>query len=67
MLENTFRMNVPWDLTGSPAVSVPFGWSADNLPIGLQLVGRHFDEATVLRVAAALEELGGALATHPPV
>ena len=67
MLENTYRTNVPWDLTGSPVVSVPFGWSADGLPIGVQLVGRHFDEARVLRVAAALEEMGGATGTHPPV
>ena len=52
---NSLRITVPFDLTGSPAVSVPFGWSKDGLPIGVQLVGRHFDDATVLRAAAALE------------
>ena len=63
--EGTYRATVPWDLTGSPAISVPFGWSSEGLPIGVQLVGRHFDEATLLRVAAALEEIGGATTTHP--
>ncbi|MEE9199404.1 MAG: amidase [Dehalococcoidia bacterium] len=52
---HALRATVPWDLTGSPAISVPFGWSPEGLPIGVQLVGRHFDEVTVLRVARALE------------
>jgi len=45
----------PWDYTGSPALSVPFGWNGDGMPIGVQLVGRHFDEPTVLRLGVALE------------
>ena len=45
----------PWDYTGSPALSVPFGWTAQGLPIGVQIVGRRFDEATVLRLGAVLE------------
>ena len=52
---HTLRLTLPWDLTGSPAISVPFGWSAEGLPIGVQLVGRHFDELTLLRAARALE------------
>ena len=48
---------VPFDLTGSPALSVPFGSSDEGLPIGVQIVGRHFEEATILRVGAALEDL----------
>ncbi len=55
---NALRATIPFDLTGSPAVSVPFGRSSDGLPIGVQLVGRHLDEATALRAAAALEEAG---------
>ncbi len=38
-----------------PAVSVPAGLSADGLPLGLQVIGRAFDEATVLRIAGVLE------------
>ena len=52
---HTLRLTLPWDLTGSPAISVPFGWSTEGLPIGVQLVGRHFEELTLLRAAHALE------------
>ena len=44
-----------FNLTGFPAVSIPCGFSSDALPIGLQLVGRAWDEATVLRAAYAYE------------
>ncbi len=52
---HTLRITLPWDLTGSPAISVPFGFSSDGLPIGVQVVGRHFDELTILQVARGLE------------
>ncbi|MBI4609114.1 MAG: amidase [Candidatus Rokubacteria bacterium] len=45
----------PFNLTAQPAMSVPCGWTADGLPVGLQIVGRRFAEATVLRAAAAFE------------
>ncbi len=43
------------NLTGVPGISVPCGKSREGLPIGLQLLGRHFDEGTVIRVAHAYE------------
>ena len=43
------------NLAGIPGISVPCGENHEKLPIGLQLFGRHFDEATVLRVAHAYE------------
>jgi len=46
-----------FNLSGHPAASVPAGFSADGLPIGLQIVGRRFDEATVLAVSAAFERV----------
>jgi aspartyl-tRNA(Asn)/glutamyl-tRNA(Gln) amidotransferase subunit A len=46
---------LPFDMTGQPALSVPCGFSSGGLPIGLQISGRRFDEATVLKVGAAYE------------
>jgi aspartyl-tRNA(Asn)/glutamyl-tRNA(Gln) amidotransferase subunit A len=43
------------DLAGIPGISVPCGMTKSGLPIGLQVLGRHFDESTVLRVAASIE------------
>jgi amidase len=49
----------PFDVTGNPALSVPCGTS-DGRPIGMMLVGRHFDDATVLRAGHAYEQVRGA-------
>jgi len=64
---HALRCTIPWDLTGSPAISVPFGWSSDGLPIGVQLVARHFDETTLFQVAAALEASSDAGKRRPPL
>jgi aspartyl-tRNA(Asn)/glutamyl-tRNA(Gln) amidotransferase subunit A len=45
----------PFNLTGQPATTVPAGFTQDGLPIGLQIVGRHLDDPTVMRAAAAFE------------
>jgi len=44
------------DLAGIPGISVPCGQTRENLPIGLQVLGKHFDEATILRIAHAYEQ-----------
>jgi aspartyl-tRNA(Asn)/glutamyl-tRNA(Gln) amidotransferase subunit A len=54
----------PADLAGLPAVSVPAGLSAEGLPLGLQIIGRAFDEETVMRVGEVLET--AAQFTHRP-
>jgi aspartyl-tRNA(Asn)/glutamyl-tRNA(Gln) amidotransferase subunit A len=50
---------VPFNVTGNPALAVPVGLSASGLPMGMQVVGRPFDEPTVLRVGAAFEATAG--------
>jgi len=50
---------VPASLAGVPAMSVPAGLNAEGLPLGLQVIGRHFDEETVFAVAGALERAAG--------
>jgi aspartyl-tRNA(Asn)/glutamyl-tRNA(Gln) amidotransferase subunit A len=56
-----------FDITGAPAISLPFGWSSEGLPIGVQLVGRHFDEATVVHAASVLAAAGDAVGKRPPL
>jgi aspartyl-tRNA(Asn)/glutamyl-tRNA(Gln) amidotransferase subunit A len=52
-LADVFTVGAP--LAGLPAVSVPCGFTGDRLPVGLQLIGRSFDEETLLRAADAFE------------
>lgn len=53
-LADIFTISV--NLAGAPAISVPCGFTSGNLPVGLQLIGRHFDETTVLKAAYAYEQ-----------
>jgi aspartyl-tRNA(Asn)/glutamyl-tRNA(Gln) amidotransferase subunit A len=55
-----------WNMTGNPALSIPGGFSSAGLPIGLQIVGRPFDEATVLAVGDAYQRLTDWHARRPP-
>ena len=57
---------VPASLSGLPAISVPAGLSKDAMPLGLQIIGRAFDEETVLRAAHALEH-AASFTTKPKV
>jgi aspartyl-tRNA(Asn)/glutamyl-tRNA(Gln) amidotransferase subunit A len=57
----------PFNLTGQPAVTVPCGVADDGLPVGLQIVGRWHDDASVLRAAAAFEAAAPWSQEVPPV
>ncbi|RLV04514.1 amidase [Streptomyces griseocarneus] len=54
-------------LAGLPAVSVPFGFTSEGLPTGLQVIGRQGDDPGVLRMAAALEAATGTWRRHPRI
>ncbi|MHB1420436.1 MAG: amidase [Bacillota bacterium] len=51
-----WMLTYPFNLTGHPAASVPCGFTREGLPIGLQVIGRRFDEATILAVSAVIEK-----------
>jgi aspartyl-tRNA(Asn)/glutamyl-tRNA(Gln) amidotransferase subunit A len=53
-LSDIFTISV--NLAGVPALSVPCGFDSGGLPVGLQLIGKHFDETTILRIAFAYEQ-----------
>ncbi|MCX5906691.1 MAG: amidase family protein, partial [Deltaproteobacteria bacterium] len=57
----------PFNLTGQPAASVPCGFTKSGLPIGLQIVGRRYDDGTVLRASAAFEKARPWGGKRPPV
>jgi amidase len=58
---------VLWNSTGQPAASVPAGFSASGLPLAVQIVGRPRDEATLLSLAAQLEEARPWAGRRPPI
>jgi len=57
----------PFNLTGNPTASVPAGYSDDQLPIGMQLIGRRHEDDTVLKASAAFEEAQPWATTRPPL
>jgi len=67
MVDRTYgrQARAPFNVTGSPALAVPTGFSSDGMPLSMQIVGKPFDEATVYRVAAAYERETGWTSRHP--
>jgi aspartyl-tRNA(Asn)/glutamyl-tRNA(Gln) amidotransferase subunit A len=60
-LAQLIRHTAPFNLTGQPALAIPTGIGPDRAPLAMQIVGRPFDEVSVLRVADAYERARGAL------
>ena len=55
------------NVIGFPAVSIPCGFDSEEMPIGLQIIGRPFGESTILRIAAALEDETDFHRRRPPL
>jgi aspartyl-tRNA(Asn)/glutamyl-tRNA(Gln) amidotransferase subunit A len=66
-LESTYgrQSRAPFNLTGSPALSVPAGFDANGMPLAVQLVGKRFSEALLYRVAHAYEQATPWAGRHP--
>jgi aspartyl-tRNA(Asn)/glutamyl-tRNA(Gln) amidotransferase subunit A len=65
LVDKILRFTAPFDCTGQPALAIPTGLDTDGLPLSMQIIGRPFDEPSVLRVASAYESARGAIA--PPL
>ena len=65
------RMTMPFNITGQPVLSIPCGFDANGLPVGLQIAGRPYDEERLCRIGMAIETLltnhFGAGWTRPPL
>jgi len=61
------RFTTFFNMTGHPAITLPTALHSDGLPMGVQIVGRYFDESTVLRVADAIERSGAFGVPLPPI
>lgn len=61
------EFSYPFNFSGNPAASIPCGFTADGRPIGVQVVGRRFDDLGVLKAAAAFERERPWAGRHPPL
>ncbi len=61
------RFSAPYNLSGSPTLSLPGGFTPDGLPIGMQLVGRHLEESLLLQIGRAFEQATEWHTRHPDV
>jgi aspartyl-tRNA(Asn)/glutamyl-tRNA(Gln) amidotransferase subunit A len=59
------HLRMPFNLTGTPAMSVPTGFSSDGLPLAMQIVGKAHDEARLYRVAWAYSRACHSESRHP--
>jgi aspartyl-tRNA(Asn)/glutamyl-tRNA(Gln) amidotransferase subunit A len=59
------RLNRPANFTGLPAISIPCGWTDENLPVGLQLIGRAWEEEQLLTIARLFEKAHPEFRRHP--
>jgi amidase len=64
-IDDVLRFTAPFDMSGSPTITLPGGFNAKGLPIGFQLVGRHLEEALLVRAAHAYQGVTDWHKRHP--
>jgi amidase len=57
LIAGLLRFTCPFDMTGSPTITLPGGFAANGGPVGFQFVGRHFEEATLIRIGDAFQRV----------
>lgn len=65
LMNALLRYSCIFDLTGNPTLTLPAGFTAETRPIGVQVVGRHLDEATILRAGHAFQQASDWHKRHP--
>ena len=61
------RYTAPFDMSGHPTLTLPGGMTADGVPVGFQIVGRAFDEATILAAGHAFQRASDWHLRRPPI
>jgi amidase len=65
LIQQLQRFTAPFDLTGHPTLTLPGGFSAAGLPIGVQLIAAHLNETALLRAGAQFQQVTGWHEHHP--
>jgi amidase len=66
-IDDVLRFTAPFDMSGSPTITIPGGFNAAGMPIGFQLVGRHLDEALLVRAGHAYQGATDWHRRHPTI
>lgn len=66
-VDDLLRFTAPFDMSGSPTITLPGGFTPEGLPVGFQLAGRHLDEALLLRAGHAFQRVTDWHLRRPPV
>jgi amidase len=61
------RFTAPFNMSGSPSLTLPGGMTATGMPLGFQIIGRHFDESLVLRAGHAFQQCTDWHQRRPPI
>lgn len=65
MISHVYRFTCPFSMSGNPTITLPTGFTEQGLPIGVQLIARHFDESSLVRAGHAFQQATTWHRTHP--